>query len=54
MSFYMTFFFFDGIPKCKIMHGGRQNAGHRYTMGGRELEVTRVEKDVGVLVEDIL
>ena len=42
------------VSKCKIMHGGRQNAGHRYTMGGRELEVTRVEKDVGVLVEDTL
>ena len=36
------------VSKCKIMHGGRQNAGHRYTMGGRELEVTKVEKDVGV------
>ena len=36
------------------MHGGRQNAGHSYTMGGRELEVTKVEKDVGVMVEDTL
>lgn len=42
------------VSKCKIMHGGRQNAGHSYTMGGRELEVTRVEKDVGVMVEDTL
>jgi ribonuclease P/MRP protein subunit RPP40 len=38
------------VSKCKIMHGGRENAGHSYTMGGRELEVTRVEKDVGVMV----
>ena len=22
------------VSKCKIMHGGRQNAGHSYTMGG--------------------
>ena len=36
------------------MHGGRQNAGYSYTMGGREVEVTKVEKDVGVLVEDTL
>jgi hypothetical protein len=36
------------------MHGGRQNAGHSYTMGGRELEVPRVGKDVGVRVEDTL
>ena len=40
------------VSKCKIMHGGRENAGHSYTMGGRELEVTtRVEKDVGVMVK---
>ena len=25
------------VSKCKIMHGGRENAGHSYTMGGREL-----------------
>ena len=31
------------------MHGGRANAGYSYTMGGRELEVTKVEKDVGVM-----
>ena len=36
------------VTKCKIMHGGRQNTGHTYTMGGRELEVTRVEKVVGL------
>ena len=36
------------------MHGGRQNAGHSYTTGVRELEVTRIEKDVGVMVEDTL
>jgi hypothetical protein len=42
------------VFKCKIMHGGRQNAGHSYKMGGRELEVTKFEKDVGVMVEDTL
>ena len=42
------------VSKCKIMHGGRTNAGYTYTMGGRELEVTRAEKDVGVIVEDTL
>ena len=42
------------MSKCKIMHRGRQNAGQRYTMGGSELEVTKVEKDVGVMLEDTL
>jgi hypothetical protein len=28
------------------MHGGRENAGYSYTIGGRELEVTKVEKDM--------
>ena len=27
---------------------------YKYTLGGREFEVSMVEKDVGVLVEDIL
>ena len=40
--------------KCKIMHCGRDNLGFSYTMGGRELEVTRAEKDVGVMVADTL
>ena len=32
--------------RSEIMHGGRENAGYSYTIGGRELEVTKVEKDM--------
>ena len=28
------------------MHVGRENAGYSCTIGGRELEVTKVEKDM--------
>ena len=42
------------VDKCKIMHIGRDNPGHAYTMGGVELTVTSEEKDLGVLIDDRL
>ena len=40
------------MDKCKIMHLGRLNPGHTYTMGDTEL--TAEEKDLGVLVDNEL
>ena len=42
------------VDKCKIMHLGRLNPGHTYTMDGVELTVTTEEKDLGVLVDNKL
>ena len=42
------------VDKCKIMHLGRLNPKHTYTMGGVDLTVTNEEKDLGVLVDDKL
>lgn len=45
--------------KCKVMHLGSKNPGFHYTMGGlapggRVLEETPVEKDVGVIIQSSL
>ena len=42
------------VDKCKIMHLGRVNPRHVYSMDGVELTVTSEEKDLGVLVDDKL
>ena len=42
------------VGKCKIMHLGKKNPKHSYTMGGVELEKTSEERDLGVLVDDRL
>ena len=42
------------VDKCKIMHLGRLNPGHTYTMGDTELSETTEEKDLGVLVDNKL
>ena len=42
------------VDKCKIMHMGRSNPQHAYSMDGAELTKTVKEKDLGVLVEDNL
>jgi hypothetical protein len=34
--------------KCKVMHIGKQNQRHQYTMGGQVLETTEEERDIGV------
>ena len=38
------------VTKCKIMHLGRGNPRHIYTMNGLQLASTEEEKDVGVKV----
>ena len=45
--------------KCKVIHFGRANDRHKYTMGGHApagvvLEEVKVEKDVGVMVSEDL
>ena len=40
--------------KCKVLHFGKKNPRHEYTMGGHKLESSRQEKDLGVLIEDNL
>lgn len=42
------------VDKCKIMHLGNQNPKHTYTMSGTNLETTKEERDLGVLVDDKL
>ena len=42
------------VDKCKIMHLGKTNPRHTYTMGGVDLETTSGERDLGVLVDDRL
>ena len=37
--------------KCKVMHVGRANPRHEYTMGGQALAKTDTERDIGVLVK---
>jgi hypothetical protein len=39
------------IPKCKIMHVGRNNPEYKYTINGQELSVVEEEKDIGVIVQ---
>jgi hypothetical protein len=46
----MTF----NVKKCKVMHLGRNNPRATYKMCGTELEVTREEKDIGVIITDNL
>ena len=37
--------------KCRILHLGRSNVGHKYKLGEEWLESSPAERDVGVLVE---
>ena len=39
------------IPKCKVMHIGRNNPRYEYKMAGEKLVVVEEEKDIGVLVQ---
>ncbi len=34
--------------KCKVMHIGKHNPRHQYTMGGHVLDTTEEERDIGV------
>ena len=38
------------VQKCKVMHVGRSNAGHKYSMDGVELCTTEEERDLGVIM----
>ena len=42
------------VEKCKIMHLGGKNMNAIYTLGGEPLGESRMEKDLGVLVDDRL
>ena len=37
--------------KCKVMHVGKRNKRHKYTMGGENLAEVEEEKDLGVLID---
>ena len=38
------------VAKCKILHVGRSNPKHVYTMNGIQLEETEKERDIGILI----
>ena len=40
--------------KCKVMHFGRGNPKHTYEMNGHMLESASQEKDLGVIIDDML
>ena len=40
--------------KCHVMHVGRLNPSHNYTMDGHELDKISWEKDIGVIIHDSL
>ena len=42
------------ISKCKVLHVGRNNLNHIYTMNGTALEVTAVERDISVKISSNL
>jgi ribonucleases P/MRP protein subunit RPP40 len=42
------------IAKCKVMHVGRSNPNSGYVIGSSVLSGTREEKDLGVLISDML
>ena len=40
--------------KCKVLHFGRKNEEHSYTIGGNMIKPTNHDKDLGVTVSDTL
>ena len=40
--------------KCAVMHIGRRNECHSYTLGTSSLATTKAERDVGVIIQDNL
>jgi len=42
------------VDKCKVMHIGRNNSKHTYTMEGRRLQEITEERDLGIIVTNDL
>ncbi len=42
------------VDKCKVVHIGTKNSGVEYTMYGKKLQVVTQDRDLGIVVEDIL
>ena len=42
------------VKKCKVMHFGSKNPGSNYVMNGLSLEKVHIERDLGVLISDVL
>jgi len=42
------------VAKCKVIHVGRRNQNHNYTMGAMNMAVSREEKDLGVYIKSDL
>lgn len=40
------------MEKCKVMHLGAKNINANYSLGGKPLGESRMEKDLGVLIDD--
>ena len=40
------------VEKCSVMHLGRQNDKHAYSMGSSRLKSITLEKDLGVLFDN--
>ena len=42
------------VKKCEVMHIGRNNPESVYSMDGHQLEVSEVERDIGVMMTSSL
>jgi len=40
------------VDKCHVMHMGRRNLQHEYKMEDKVLKETRLERDVGVMIDE--
>ena len=40
------------VDKCKVMHVGRSNENHQYTMNNKVLQSATEEKDLGVIISN--
>ena len=38
------------VEKCHVLHLGKNNQKHSYTMNGNTLDSTDKEKDIGVII----
>ena len=42
------------VDKCKVMHFGRGNLNHTYSLKGKNLEKITQENDLGILIRNDL